>query len=134
MNETRITCDTEVPMPTNHYDGRMHQNYSLPYGRMISAKANKTDKQYDKPKQRNASDNDKVDNDSSIEIIGSSQRTATTTATVNCTHPNDSYNRFHSGIRNYDIPRDTINSNVLERLVFFLISIISKLNLANSLN
>ncbi|EFO13214.2 hypothetical protein LOAG_15317 [Loa loa] len=107
MKETRITCDTEIPISTgngnrfNHCIGKYH-NYSLPHGITI---ANDNDKHYDKPQK---------EDDLSMEIIGSTEGTTT----MNCIHNNETCNQCYSDIRlrNYDIPKDTINSNILERL------------------
>uniref|UniRef100_A0A0R3RV17 Uncharacterized protein n=1 Tax=Elaeophora elaphi TaxID=1147741 RepID=A0A0R3RV17_9BILA len=102
MKKSWITCDTEIPMPTsngnkfNHCSGTYH-NYSLPHGIAI---ANDNDKQYDKPQK---------EDDMPIETVGSSQET-----TINCIHSNQSSNKCYSDIRNYDVPKDTINSNILE--------------------
>lgn len=104
MKKSRITCDTEVPMTTsngnkfNHCSGTYHHNYNLPHG-------NDNDKDYDKPQ--------KMDDNISVGIVGSSQ------GTVNCIYSNQlSSNKCYSGTRSYDVPKDIINSNILERLSF----------------
>ncbi|VDO38077.1 Uncharacterized protein BM_BM8801 [Brugia malayi] len=104
MKKQRITCDTEIPISTsngdkfNNYCSRTYRNYSLPRNVAIT---NDNDKQYDKPKKG-------VD-DLSMEITGSSQET-----TINCVYNNELNNKCYSNIRNYDVPKDTINSNILE--------------------
>lgn len=106
MKKTRITCDTEIPIPTsngnklNHCSGT-HHDYSLPHGIIITTD---NDKQYDKPQK---------EDDLPIEIIDSTQGPA-----IKCIRNNQSSNKCYSGIRNYDVPKDTINSNILERLSF----------------
>lgn len=109
MKKSRITCDTEVPMPTsngnkfNHSTGTYH-NYSLPHGATIT---NDKSKQYDKPQRERIIP---------VEIVGSSSSHG---APVNSIYNNQLSNKRHSDIRNYDIPKDTINSNILERYVSF---------------
>ncbi|KAL4001719.1 hypothetical protein ACH3XW_0435 [Acanthocheilonema viteae] len=44
-----------------------------------------------------------------METVGSSHET-----TINCINNNQLNNKCYSGIRNYDVPKDTINSNILE--------------------
>ncbi|VDK81709.1 unnamed protein product [Litomosoides sigmodontis] len=100
MKKSRITCDTEVPMTTsngnkfNHCSGTYH-NYSLPHANSDN------DKDYDKPRQMN----DNI----SVGIVGSSQGTV-----INCIYSNQLSNKCYSGIRSYDVPKDIINSNILE--------------------
>ncbi|CAG9535983.1 unnamed protein product [Cercopithifilaria johnstoni] len=111
MKKSRITCDTEVPMPTSngnkfsHCSGTYH-NYSLPH---IITIANDNDKQYDKPQRK--------DDMPRVKIIGSSSSSSSPSSpspqrtTINCIYNNQLRN---TGIRNYDIPKDIINSNILQ--------------------
>ncbi|VDP24879.1 unnamed protein product [Onchocerca flexuosa] len=108
--KSRITCDTEVPISTSngnkfdHCTGIRYHNYSLPHGKTID---NDIDKQYDKPQK---------DDHYSMEIIKSIQGTTTTMKCENNNH--QSSDKGYSGIRSYDIPKDTVNSHILERLLF----------------
>ncbi|MCP9258712.1 hypothetical protein DINM_001718 [Dirofilaria immitis] len=113
MKESRITCDTEIPISTsngnkfNSCSGKGYHNYNLPSGKVIVTTTDSNKQQYDKPQ--------KMLNDFPMEIIGSTQGTTTTTTTNNCVNnSNQSSDKCYSGIRNYDIPKDTINSNILE--------------------
>uniref|UniRef100_A0A915PQ30 Uncharacterized protein n=1 Tax=Setaria digitata TaxID=48799 RepID=A0A915PQ30_9BILA len=104
MRKTQITYDTEVPAPLNIDDkleeqcGTYH-NYSLPHGTIRNDNKRKL---YDKPQM-----NDKHE----METVGSSTSHGTA---INSIYYNQTDNNHQSTIRNYDIPKDTLNNDILQ--------------------
>ncbi|VDN45399.1 unnamed protein product [Gongylonema pulchrum] len=105
-SKLRTAYDSEVPAPCANSNGCEkrdgYHDYSLP-----RAASRATSAQYDKPR----TDNFRMDTE------GTSQGTAI----KNSNETGNSRNR--STIRNYDVPKDTLNDEVLKRYHFLKASV-----------